>query len=186
MPFSASGLLILLILWAEGERVSSQTSGKTDRELQSQWDSSRRILINPLFPLMVSVSVSVHCSWIEHYTRPQADTIHGTHTRTHTGKEKPLLLTCCTSVSPFDVFSVYTNELKILCREKEAETVRLDQEECRRFGSNNWKPSPEEEYWQGSFIEIDFFGPGVAERRPFVINTLGLHLLKLMAKRGQM
>ena len=84
-----------------------------------------------------------------------------THTHTHTRKEKPLLLTCCTSVSPFDVFSVYTNELKILCREtrekKEAGTVRLDQEECLRFGSNHWKPSSEDKYWQPFFTDRFWF-----------------------------
>lgn len=47
------------------------------------------------------VRVRFSCSWRNSHTHTQ------------------LLLTCCTSVSPFDVFSVYTNELKILCGETE-------------------------------------------------------------------
>lgn len=50
-----------------GMREGAQTSGKTGRELQSQWDSSHRILIHPLFPLMAGACVqrcwAQLCTW---------------------------------------------------------------------------------------------------------------------------
>lgn len=90
---------------------------------------------------------------------------------THIGREKPLLLTCCTSVSPFDVFSVYTNELKILCRE--TETEKKAESEVRSGGM----PITENLHLRkgiGRVLFIDRFWFQVS--LIFVINTLGLHL----------
>lgn len=72
----------------------------------------------------ILIYILFHWLWSEAGKRPQIQTerIPWVHSAREVGRGSGL--TCWTSLSPFDIFSVYTKELNILCKKNQKGCVR--------------------------------------------------------------